>query len=174
MMLRDTRRKAPTLIVFAREPAAGAAKTRLIPRLGAAGAARLADAFIADAMAKAARIANCRTVIAAAAPGGVRASPYFTAIARRFDAGLVDQGDGDLGRRMARVLSAYADPPGAVLIGTDTPTLPPAFIRESIAGLRQAQVVIAPALDGGYYLIGACGPLPAIFDRIPWGGASVF
>lgn len=74
---------------------------------------------------------------------------------------------------MARVLEPYADPPGAVLFGTDTPSLPHAFIRQSIEDLREAAVVIAPALDGGYYLVGVCGPVPDIFDAMGWGGGRV-
>jgi hypothetical protein len=60
-----------------------------------------------------------------------------------------------------------------VLFGTDTPSLPRGFIRQSIEDLRHAAVVIAPALDGGYYLVGVCGPVPDIFDGIGWGGGAV-
>jgi rSAM/selenodomain-associated transferase 1 len=170
---RHAERVAPTLIVFAREPIAGRVKTRLIPRLGGAVAARLADAFIVDALTKAAAVGRCKLVIVGSAPGPVHVSKYFVGLARRFGAELVDQGQGDLGRRMARVLEPYADPPGAVLFGTDTPSLPRGFIRQSIEDLRHAAVVIAPALDGGYYLVGVCGAIPDIFGAIGWGGGAV-
>jgi uncharacterized protein len=170
---RRTKGAAPALIVFAREPIAGRAKTRLIPCLGAAAAARLADAFIVDALAKGAAFHGCKLVLAGNSPGPVHGSKYFVGLARRFGAELVDQGEGDLGRRMARVLEPYADAPGAVLFGTDTPSLPRAFIRQSIEDLREAAVVIAPALDGGYYLVGVCGSVPNIFDAIGWGGGRV-
>lgn len=173
MRRRRTVGSAPTLIVFAREPLAGRAKTRLIPRLGAAAAARLADAFIVDALAKAAGIHGCKLVIAGSSPGRAHGSEYFKALARRFGAGLVDQGNGDLGHRMARVLERYAHPAGAVLFGTDTPSLPRGFIRQSVADLHHAAVVIAPALDGGYYLVGIRGPVPDIFAGIEWGGRTV-
>jgi len=161
------------VIVFAREPVPGTTKTRLIPLLGAAGAARLADAFIHDAMTKGAALCAGRLVIAGSARGGARASKYFTALARRFGADLVDQGEGGLGRRMAHVIAAYADPPGAILFGTDTPSLPPSFIRQCMDDLADAPVVIAPAVDGGYYLVGICGPVPDIFDGIEWGSGKV-
>ena len=167
------KRVAPTLIVFAREPIAGKVKTRLIPRLGAAAAARLADAFVVDALAKATTIGRCELVIAGSAPGPVHRSKYFAGLARRFGADLVDQGEGDLGRRMARVLEPYAEAPGAVLFGTDTPSLPAEFLRQSIRDLRHTGVVVAPALDGGYYLVGVCGRVPDIFDAIGWGGGAV-
>jgi rSAM/selenodomain-associated transferase 1 len=167
------KRAAPALIVFAREPIAGRVKTRLIARVGAAVAARLADAFISDALAKAAAFEGCRLVIAGDAPGSAHDSRYFQRLARRFGAELADQGEGDLGQRMARVLRRYKDAPGAVLFGTDTPSLPPAFISQSIDDLREVPVVVAPALDGGYYLVGVCGLMPDIFGAIEWGSGKV-
>lgn len=164
---------APAVILFAREPLAGATKTRLIPYLGAEGAAQLADAFIRDALAKAARFGGCRLVIAANSPGTARTGRYFSYLAQRYRAELVDQGGGDLGQRMARVLRLYAPPPGAILFGTDTPSLPTAFLRQSMIALRDAPLVIAPALDGGYYLVGVRGRVPDIFRGIAWGGGRV-
>jgi rSAM/selenodomain-associated transferase 1 len=166
-------KRAVALIVFAREPLAGTVKTRLIPLIGAEGAARLADAFIRDALAKAARINAVHVVLAGACPGPVERSRYFQQVARRYGAELVDQGKGDLGRRMFRALARYSEPPGAVLMGTDTPSLPLSFIRQAIGDLRQAPVVIAPALDGGYYLAGVRGPVPDIFGALDWGGRHV-
>jgi rSAM/selenodomain-associated transferase 1 len=163
----------PAIIVFAREPIAGRAKTRLIPSLGRDGAARLADAFIADALAKAAKIKNSRLVLAGDCAGPAQSSPYFRRLAQRFGAELIGQGKGHLGQRMARVLGRYSESAGAILMGTDTPSLPLSFIRESIEDLREAPVVIAPALDGGYYLVGVRGPLPDIFGALNWGGAAV-
>jgi rSAM/selenodomain-associated transferase 1 len=166
-------RAAPALIVFAREPIPGAVKTRLIPLIGAAGAARLADAFVRDALAKAAKVEGVLRVLAGDSPDGVNRSGYFRRISRRYGAELIDQGQGDLGRRMARALARYSHPAGAVLIGTDTPSLPLWFIREAIDDLRHAPVVIAPALDGGYYLAGVRGPVPDIFGPLNWGGKRV-
>ncbi len=176
-MRRQRRRRsklsAPAIIVFAREPIPGKAKTRLIPLLGAAGAARLADAFIVDALAKAAKIGDGRLVLAGDSPGSGHAKSYFQSLARRFGAELIGQGTGDLGQRMARLLKRYAGPAGAVLMGTDTPSLPLSFIRQSLADLREVPVVIAPALDGGYYLVGVRGRLPGIFGAMSWGGPTV-
>ncbi len=161
-----------TLIVFCREPLAGHTKTRLIPRLGAVNAAELAGAFILDAMAKCRALAPGKIVLAGSAPHGARNSRYLRRVARRFGAELIDQGPGSLGARMARSLEPYRAG-GAILFGTDTPSLPPRLLVRSVALLRRAPVVIAPSLDGGYYLVGVRGPMPEIFRAIAWGRSNV-
>jgi len=161
-----------TLIVFCREPLAGHAKTRLIPRLGAANAAALAGAFILDALAKCRALAPGKIVLAGSAPHGARNSRYLRRVARRFGAELIDQGTGSLGARMARALEPYRAR-GAILFGTDTPSLPPRLLARSVALLRRVPVVIAPSLDGGYYLVGVRGPMPEIFRAIAWGRSNV-
>lgn len=166
-MKRDT-----TLIVFCREPVPGRAKTRLAPRLGAARAAELADAFIVDTLAKCEALAPARIVIAASASAEARRRPYFRRLAQRYRAQLIDQGAGGLGARMARALAPYCGS-GTVLLGTDTPTLPVRLLARSVALLGRAQVVLAPSLDGGYYLVGVRGAIPDIFGGVRWGRASV-
>jgi uncharacterized protein len=158
-------------IVFTREPIAGETKTRLIRRLGAANAAALADAFARDAIAKA-RVVGAPIVIAGSAPAGVGASPYFRGLARHFGAQLANQSGGTLGVRMAGVLEPYRAT-GAVLFGTDTPSLPLRMLRQNIALLRRFPVVLGPSLDGGYYLIGVRGKMPDIFRGVRWGGPHV-
>jgi uncharacterized protein len=162
-----------TLIVFCREPLAGHTKTRLIQRLGADHAAELAGAFILDALAKCRELAPRRIVIAGSSPDGAENCPYLRRTAQRFGAELIDQGGGSLGARMARALQPYRAE-GAVLFGTDTPSLPPRLLGRSAALLlRRAPVVIAPSLDGGYYLVGVRGPMPEIFSGIAWGRSDV-
>jgi rSAM/selenodomain-associated transferase 1 len=166
------RASLPALIVFCREPIPHLTKTRLIGRLAPADAASLADAFILDALGKTVSVRASRVVIAASAPDGANGSKYFRCIARRFDAELVDQGRGSLGDRMARALAPFASS-GALLIGTDTPSLPPALLEKSIRALRRNRVVIAPSLDGGYYAVGVRGAMPPIFTAIRWGSGGV-
>lgn len=161
-----------TLIVFCREPIPGRTKTRLIPRLGARRAAALADAFILDALAKCRALGPAQIVIAGSAPAGAHRSRYFRRLARRFGARLIDQGSGNLGARMAHALASFSQG-AAVLFGTDTPTLPPPSLARSVALLRHAPVVLAPSLDGGYYLVGVRGVMPDIFRGIAWGRANV-
>lgn len=169
---RRVRRVPPaTIIVFAREPLPGAAKTRLIAKLGRANTAALADAFIHDALAKAGALGTSLALAGDAASGAAN-SQYFRALARRHRAALLEQGEGTLGARMRRVIEPFADR-GAILIGTDTPSLPLPLLRRSLALLRSASVVLGPSLDGGYYLLGVRGVMPDIFRGVRWGSASV-
>ena len=139
----------------------------------AAAAAALSDAFIRDALAKAVSIGPSRIIIAASAADGAGRSRYFRRLARRFGAELIDQGEGSLGKRMARALEPFSFP-GALLIGTDTPSLPIPLLAASLEALRRNRVVLAPSLDGGYYALGVRGAMPPIFTAIRWGSGGVF
>ncbi len=161
------------IIVFAREPIPGRTKSRLIPAVGCEKAARLADAFIRDTLAKAHELKPAELVIAGAAPGGAHRSRYFRCLAREYSAWIYDQGPGDLGQRMMRALRPFTNSGGALLLGTDTPTLPATMLARSASLLKEAPVVLAPTLDGGYYLVGVRGPLPDIFRGVKWGQPCV-
>jgi uncharacterized protein len=165
--------RRPALIVFCREPVPGEAKTRLVGHLSRAEAAALADAFIGDALAKAASLRPSRLVIAGSTRGDATQNSYFRKLARRYRAELVDQGSGALGRRMARALAAFADE-GALLIGTDTPSVPREIVARCMAQLQRRRIVIAPSLDGGYWAIGVRGATPPVFSGIRWGSSRVF
>jgi rSAM/selenodomain-associated transferase 1 len=155
--------------LFAKWPAPGAVKTRLAGT-DPAWAAHLARAFLLDTLDRLSAVAARRVL----AYSPAEAAKDFAALAAdRFT--LVPQGEGDLGRRMA---SFFGDrlAEGAravVLVGTDSPTLPAAFVKEAFASLQEADVVLGPACDGGYYLIGCRGRLPPVFDGIAWGSAAV-
>lgn len=161
------------MIVFCREPIEHQVKTRLIGPITPAAAAALSDGFIRDALTKAVFVRSARIVIAASAPDGAERSKYFQRLSRQFGAELIDQGDGSLGRRMARSLEPFSSN-GALLIGTDTPSLPSALLATSFGLLRRNRVVIAPSLDGGYYAVGVRGAMPPIFTAIRWGTRNVF
>jgi rSAM/selenodomain-associated transferase 1 len=161
------------LIVFCREPVANQAKTRLIGAITPAAAAALADAFIRDTLAKVVSVHPSRIVIAASASGSADSNRYFRRLARQFGAELIDQGTGPLGKRMARALDPFTSS-GALLIGTDTPSLPIALLASSLEALRRSRVVLAPSLDGGYYAVGVRGAMPPIFTGIRWGSSNVF
>jgi rSAM/selenodomain-associated transferase 1 len=163
---------AGTIIIFAREPVPGRTKTRLIPVVGAVNAALLADAFLRDTVAKVRNLGG-RLVIAANAPDGVRKSKYFRSLAKTSGADLIDQSGGDLGIRMARALARYASE-GGVIIGSDIPSLPITRLDRSRRLLSEYELVVGPALDGGYFLVGARGAVPKIFTAIRWGGPLVF
>jgi uncharacterized protein len=163
---------SPALIVFCREPIAGETKTRLIGPMSSRAAAALADAFIRDALRKARIVKPSKLIIAASSPRGAWHSRYFLSLAREFDAELMEQGDGSLGQRMARALRPCADK-GALLIGTDTPSVPIELLVRCLATLARRRVLISPSLDGGYWAVGVRGAVPPIFNGIRWGGSGV-
>ena len=159
----------PVLFVFAKEPRAGAVKTRLCPPLTPAGAADCQRAFTTDlvsrlaarfcASSSAARLAAPVTVRLAAAPDGD--APWLRELARRTGVELVWQGDGDLGARMERALAGACEEAGAALIvGSDIPDLPLTAVSAALAALAEERVAIGPCPDGGYYLIGCHGSVP--------------
>jgi hypothetical protein len=153
------------VIVFARAPRAGQAKTRLVPRLGAAGAARLQARLIAAAL-RTAREARCGPV-----------ELHLTARHSLFSgrALLRLQRGADLGARMHHALARGLRRHGAaILIGADCPALRPEDLRRALRLLAGGcDVVLAPAEDGGYALIGARRVSPLLFQGVPWGGAGV-
>src|SRR5437016_2253114 len=156
--------------VFAKQPIAGQVKTRLAAATSADWAARVAEAFLVDALTRLRALEVERVV--AFAPTSAQA--YFGGIVHgRFT--LVPQAEGDLGRRMAAFLTdrLQAGAEAVVLVGTDSPTVPLAYIDQAFHELAHAEVVLGPALDGGYYLIGCARRLPPLFEGIPWGSSSV-
>jgi rSAM/selenodomain-associated transferase 1 len=159
-----------TLGLFAKEPSAGRVKTRLAASSSPEWAAAVADAFLLDQVERLSRI-EARRVLAFSPP---EAEPFFAGLVRgRF--ALTPQVDGDLGRRMAAFFAEQfrAGAPSVVLVGTDSPTLPTAFIEQAFSELERAGVVLGPATDGGYYLVGCAGCPAPIFDGISWGGSRV-
>jgi len=160
-----------TIIVFAKAPVAGYAKTRLVPALGADGAANLARRLLETALA-AALDAAIGPVELCCAPD--ERHPAFAGVPRIDASRLTGQGDGDLGTRMARALDrSLRHDAGAIVIGTDAPALDAAYLREAAAALVSHDAVFGPALDGGYALVGLRRPAPALFEGIAWSTPQV-
>lgn len=165
------------VVVMAKAPVSGSAKTRLIPALGADGAARVAAAGL-DAMLAAARAAGTGPVLLAATPHA-----RHTALQRwAGQVDTVDQPDADLGARMgAAMAQGLARAEAALVVGTDAPALDAARLREAAAALQQAPVVLVPTFDGGYVAVGlrrdAAQARPALccalFDPLPWSTPAV-
>lgn len=148
------------IIVFSKPPVPGEAKTRLIPRLGAWGAARLQLRLTRHALA-----------VAQAA----RCGPVELHLSRRhslFKRARLQRGR-DLGARMARAFARPRRP--AIIIGSDCPVLDFREMQRAWRYLRGGyDAVVAPAEDGGYALIGLRRPLPELFRDIEWGGERVY
>lgn len=156
------------VIVFAKAPVPGAVKTRLVPALGAVGAARLHERLV-DRALETACAAALGPVELCCAPD--RAHPFFAARAARFGVVLTEQGEGDLGDRMHRALAARLP---AVLTGADCPAMTPEYLRQAAGALAAGyDAALGPAADGGYVLVAAARIDPAAFARIRWGGADV-
>jgi uncharacterized protein len=163
----------PTRIaVMARAPVAGQAKTRLVPALGAAGAAALATRLLAHAVAQAVR-AQLGPVTLWATPDA--SHPAFVQAQQRHGVALAVQGPGDLGARMLQVFeTSFADSPlPLLLMGTDIPDLTFDVLQQAAAALQSHDAVFVPALDGGYALLGLHAPAPSLFTGLPWSTPQV-
>ncbi len=159
------------IVVFAKAPQAGLAKTRLIPALGAEGAAALAERLLGHAVA-AARAAGADAVELCTAPDATH--PAFVRLGRESGLVLTTQGEGDLGARMARAFARVLQRHGRVLlIGTDAPALDAARLAEAAAALATHDAVFVPALDGGYALVGLRQAVPALFEGVAWSTSQV-
>lgn len=160
------------LIIFAKAPEPGQVKTRLSPPLTSDQAARLHEAFMLDVVHATQPLTGV-TQWLSCAPSTTH--PFFRLLSRRFRMRLLTQTGETLGERMASALRQALDSGAtrAVLIGTDVPTLPCTMIRDAFRFLRHADVVLGPACDGGYYLVGVSRRVPPIFDKIPWGRSTV-
>lgn len=159
------------LIVFAKAPVAGLAKTRLTPALGAEGAAALAARMLHHTLVEAAA-AGLGPVELCAAPDARH--PALQAAAAAHGAALAVQGEGDLGARMHRALARHLrSHPQALLIGTDAPALDAAVLRQAAHALQQQDAVFVPALDGGYALVGLRQADARCFDGMQWSHARV-
>ena len=162
----------PAIAVLAKAPAPGLAKTRLIPALGAQGAAALAARLLEHASAQA--------VAAALGPVTLWATPdllhpLWPRLQQSLGLALALQPDGDLGRRMAHAFCSTSGP--LLLTGTDIPGLDAAVLGEAAARLASHDAVFVPALDGGYGLVGLRQATPAtlqaLFDGMTWSTPTV-
>ncbi|MGQ0657475.1 MAG: TIGR04282 family arsenosugar biosynthesis glycosyltransferase [Chromatiales bacterium] len=160
------------IIVFAKAPEPGEVKTRLIPLLGAAGAAALHKRLVEHTLSTAVSAA-CGTVEVHGAPGVQH--PFFHRCARRHGVVLRAQCDGDLGARMFHALSTAEDSGhSAVVIGSDCAALSVSHLREAFNALGAGKdAVLGPARDGGYYLIGMRRCERSLFDDVAWSTESV-
>jgi rSAM/selenodomain-associated transferase 1 len=165
----------PAVIVMAKAPRAGEAKTRLAPPLTLEEAARLAASLFADTVS----LALCfgADVVVAYAPADGRAAleEALRGASLEGTAGDIvwlEQHGGSLGERLVGVSErAAAEGFGPLLlVGADSPTLPPAFLAAALEGLtnESADVVLGATDDGGYYAVGMREPAPGLFDSIEW------
>ena len=165
----------PVLQVFAKAPVAGQCKTRLIPALGAQGAATLHQRLVRHQLGTAVawRRATARARVELwCAPDTTH--PFFAECAEQFGVTLHPQTGPDLGARMWLALcGAVARGERPVLVGTDCPSLSTEDIGAAFDALNHSGAVCAPAHDGGYVLVGLARAVPELFAGIAWGSRKV-
>jgi rSAM/selenodomain-associated transferase 1 len=160
------------VLVFARAPEPGRSKTRLMPLLGADGAARV-SAQLTERALKVATDAAIGRVELWCAPDCCH--DFFHHCRDRYGVSLHAQTGGDIGVRMAHAFDdALRRHAGVVLIGADAVSLQPADLCAAGVALRSHDAVFAPAQDGGYLLVGLRVRQPALFEGVAWGSAGVW
>lgn len=166
-------RSAPTCaILFVKDPQPGQVKTRLHGCCSPQQAAALYRAFIQDSAAVLAASAATSKVVAYAPATAAEAVRQLLA-AEEFE--FTPQPEADLGRRMDRLLrwSMARGARRTVIIGSDSPSLPAAYIDQALDLLEKHRVVLGPSTDGGYYLIGQSAVDSSIFMDIDWSTGRV-
>lgn len=159
------------LIVMAKAPLPGAVKTRLMPALGAQGAADLAARLLERALREAVA-AGCGPVELCIAPDA--AHPLVARLRSELGVAVTVQGEGDLGARMLRALArAHKRGEAACLFGTDAPAIDAAMLRDAAARLAMHDAVFVPAFDGGYALVGLRSAAPSLFADMAWSTPQV-
>jgi uncharacterized protein len=162
-MTRDT-----CICVFVKPPVAGKVKTRLIPIVGANGAAALAEAFFRDTW-------NCVESLSWALPVVATPGAIDRDIIPRIEAQVWLQGGGDLDARIERILRrALMQAPFAIALGADSPGIPSQFLDCAHEALRSADAVLGPCEDGGFYLLGVRQCPVGLLSGIPWSQSNTF
>jgi rSAM/selenodomain-associated transferase 1 len=172
------------LIIFAKAPIPGQVKTRLCPPLTGDEAATLHGSMVLDVLERTRpstgsgpraqpRGASGWDRFLACAPSAQHV--FFRIMEERYQVSLFSQAGDDLGVRMHDAFRTVFELGyhKAVLIGTDVPSLSSRLVAQALASLSTHDVVLGPALDGGYYLIGLTHPQPDLFAGLPWSSDRV-
>lgn len=167
----NSRSNRRCLMIMVKEPVVGQVKTRLAAGVGATFALALYQAFVEDTIALARQVSD---VDLALVYWPEHARPYFEAICS--DGLLLPQRGRDLGERL---LSGFEQAHAAgyersVIVSSDSPSLPAAYLAQAFEQLEHAPVVLGPCDDGGYYLIGLREPQPQLFRDITWSTEVVY
>ncbi|MCG8608135.1 TIGR04282 family arsenosugar biosynthesis glycosyltransferase [bacterium] len=153
------------IVVFAKFPESGKVKTRLGKQIGNDAAASLYKLFMAQTFQITAQLdATCFVTVEPA----YKAEQFANYVPR--DCYIFPQKGQDLGRRLLHAFDFVFSQKSTkvIALGTDSPTLPAEYVTEAFQRLDYTDVVIGPAEDGGYYLIGINQPQKALFEGIKW------
>lgn len=159
------------IVIFAKAPVAGYAKTRLIPALGEDGAAQLARQLLLHTVREA-LAANIGPVELCVAPD--MQQTLWSTLSLPIELSWSEQGEGALGERMARAAKRVIDGgENLLIIGTDCPQLMAEDLRSAAQALALHDACLVPAFDGGYVLLGLRHYHASLFTDIPWSTADV-
>jgi hypothetical protein len=161
------------VIVFARFPTPGATKTRLASAIGDERAAAVSHEMTAETLRKLIALRDLQLCSLEIRVSGGGLADFRDILGPEHS--YVPQGTGDLGDRMSRAVDDgfQCGAQKVVLVGSDCPELGVEHVTAALACLEENNVVIGPATDGGYYLLGLSGPTPELFKNIEWGGPNV-
>ncbi len=156
-----------TVHIFAKAPLPGTVKTRLARTIGDAAACDLYRGMLAQTVRRLRAGTGWRTVLAVTPDAAADRPDLWPTRAARHP-----QGPGDLGARMLRVLATARKGHPVVIVGSDIPDLDAPHVAAAFAALGGSDIVIGPAVDGGFWLIGASAPPPGgLFDAVRWSTA---
>jgi uncharacterized protein len=163
-----------TLIIFVKSPIPGDVKTRLIPYLSSSEAADLYKCFVADIIKNISQISLPVKVQVAYQPHAKAADLSW--LGRKNTPELFNQDGRSLGERLIHAFGVAfgRGSQHVVIIGSDSPTLPKVYVEQAFSALKEADVVLGPAKDGGYYLIGLSRPCLKLFEDVSWSTDQVF
>lgn len=175
-MLLNIQKSTVAVAIICKTPIPGLSKTRLSPPLAKEDCAEISRCFIRDLSA---------TIQALVDEGDVVGYAVYTPLGSEeelrellpVDFGLVPQGEGDLGARLLRGTEDLLNlgHAGAILVNSDSPTLPKKILRDAVNAVRQGDnVTLSPAVDGGYTLIGLSRPHAHLFRDMPWSTDVVY
>lgn len=161
------------LVIFAKAPVPGQVKTRLCPPLTPDEAATLQGTLVLDVVEKSRSVERQMERYLACSPSSEH--PFFKVMEGRHGLRLLEQRGDDIGARMAGVFAELfqAGHRPVVMVGTDVPAMPSGVLLEARDLLGRHDVVLGPAEDGGYFLIGLTKPTPELFRGIPWSTGDV-
>ncbi|MCB4756689.1 MAG: TIGR04282 family arsenosugar biosynthesis glycosyltransferase [Elusimicrobia bacterium] len=162
------------LIVFVKAPIAGDVKTRLIPYLSSLEAANLYKCFVSDVIKNASQLSGLCRIQVAYQPHPKASDLSWLGLRQTPE--IFRQEGRSLGERLTHAFGV-AFGKGAkqvVILGSDAPTLPASFIEKAYDELHSSDVVLGPATDGGYYLVGLSRPCLKLFEEVSWSTDQVF
>lgn len=162
------------IVIFAKAPVPGEVKTRLIPVLGADRAALLAQQMFLHTLDQAMAAASRATHLSVEVCTPDTDHPFWQQDILHSGVRVTVQGEGDLGQRMLRAVERVSgEGAGCVLIGSDCPALTADILLDVVAAMETGDMVIVPALDGGYVLLGLHQGYGQLFEAITWSTGDV-